>query len=270
MKLLNEKKGLERWMLMTIIFAIFGFAIILWYFYITKPYTEVDREACAASIVLRSAIFVGESLKASTPLNCRTEQVKIDNRYKTDEQIKKRIVDAMDTCWSMVGKGEMNFMPKDFLSEEYCLICSSIQFDEKTRRDFPVITGFLDYMNKTKVPGQEISYYNYFFGNEATLKKMSDFEIDTSNDYAVLFVLYKAGTFTPKIFNIIGGSVGLGLGLIFPPAGVAGAVIYTVAGYSGTSFLSFYSTSAGKVGFYLIPYKGKEIEKYCTRFENAP
>lgn len=273
MKIFNGKKGLERWMLIMIILAILGFAIILWFLFITKPYSVVDKEACRTSIRLRSIAVLGEPLKAAAPLQCKTEPIKIDNKnYKTEEQINKRIADAMAECWSMVGEGKLNFMPRDWAGQKYCLICSTINFDDKISKDFPVVTGILRYMSDTKFQGEK-TYYNYIFGDDATFSGKSDLSIDTFNEYAIVFTLYEGGWLTR---NLPAGIGVIALWAIFPPSGLVSALIIGGAGALGGAFvgnpiLSFFSSHGDlDSSLQMMKYDFKEINKYCTKFDNAP
>lgn len=313
MSIINNKKGLEREMLVFLILAIVGFAIIIWYIYVIKPYSMFDKKVCETSIETRTIPVVGMIEKATTPLNCRTEQVKIDKSYKTEEQIKKEIADEMLDCWNMVGRGERNFMPQGFWTEGYCLICSNIQFDSKIKQEFPVIAGILSYMNATKMDG--MTYYNAIWGENSYLPGGIDVNVDTSKDYAVMFSLKKAGWLSSNkgavATVIIAGSVILAIatgGAAAPVVGVLSTATTTTATATtttmtavfaseaaatlGTTILTgvatgasqfaigaglgkmalntFFLTSAGEAGLHLIPNEGKEIQKYCTRFENAP
>lgn len=304
-KTLKDKKGLERSMLVTLIIGIITLAIIIWYFAVFKPYSGVDKEACRLSIIVRSMPVAGNPLKGIEPLQCKTEQIEIDNKYRTEEQIKKKVADALAECWSMVGKGELNFMPKGFWSEDYCMICSSIEFDKNAKKNFPVVSGLLSYMNNSKISGEQ-SYYNYIFNDN--LKVNADVDIDSSQDYVILFTLNKEGWLKQNQGYITtaliaggviiatiatGGAAAPVIGTIsvattatattttitfVESAAVAGgtAIISGVSGWVIKGALGkialnyFVDTAVGEAGLHLIPYEGKEIQKYCSRFENAP
>ena len=269
MKIFNNKEGVERWMLIMIILAVICFAIILLFLYITKPYSVVDKEACRTSIRLRSIAIAGEPLKAAAPLQCKTEQITIDSSYKTEDQIKEKIANSMAECWSMVGKGELIFMPKDFAGQKYCLICSRIEFDEKTKKDFPVVSGFLKYMNEEKFQDEK-TYYNYIFGDAATFSGKNDFNIDTSKDYAITFSLYQPGYLGSIAGGLLGGGIAIfGIGTGGIGTLVIGGIGAILGELTQTQVLSFFHPN-GMASIHVIPYKGEEIEKYCTRFENAP
>jgi len=281
MKIFDDKKGLERGLLVLTILIILGAGIIFLSIYRSNPYKAVDKEACRASIAIRSTPIAGESLKAAAPLNCRTEQIKIDKSYRTEEQIKKKVADAMAECWSIVGKGEMNFMPQGFWGDKYCLICSTIEFDKNAKQNFPVVSGLLYYMSNTEMPVQKQKYFNYLWGEDVSYSGNVDFDIDTSKDYAVIFSLYKSGWLKKNLVNIAGatGTVAI-IGATFLTGGsvpvISLLIVRTAAqlglGYylANTAIASFFSTNAGEAGLYLTPYDGKEIQKYCSRFENAP
>jgi len=311
MRIFDDKKGLERGLIVITILIILGAGIIFIGIYYSNPYKAVDKEACRTSIILRSTPIMGESFKAATPLNCRTEEIKIDKSYRTEEQIKKKVADAMAECWSMVGKGEMNFMPQEFWTEGYCLVCDVIKFDEKTRNNFPSFTGLLDYMNKTEMPLTKKTYYNYIYDGETNLPSNFDVDIDTSQDYAILFSLKKDGWL--KSNPDVVGAIVIGTAAVITvfTAGAAAPVMATIVaveqtaaattitavsvssgtaiiggaaaagaaklalGYVGGKYLMnkigfFRKTSVGEAQLYLMPYTKKEIEKVCTRFENAP
>lgn len=303
---IKGKKGLERWMLITIIIAIASFAIILIYFFMMKPTAIVDKEACRASIIMRAMPVAGDIAKANTPLNCRTEEIIIDSRYKTEDQIKGKIADAMAECWNMVGKGELDFMSSSLWNQDYCLICSRIEFDKKTTEKFPVLMGILSYMNNTEMSINQKSYYEYIW--RSTMPGGIDANVDTSKDYVVMFSMNKqgwlrehkeeittvviAGTviaaviFTGGAAAPVAGTLTLAtaegaaaatttatatIGTIVVKGLVTGAAKIAIMGALGhMAVTSFIETDVGEAGLHLMPYDSKEIDKQCTRFENAP
>jgi len=199
--MLNNKKGLETKMLITIILLLIGFGFLL--LFLTRiSHSELsEREACKESVTLRalpSAIL--KETGSFVPLNCKTQKfcitagflggdckedekkgidgnfeksdrvvkVKVDN----EKEIAKKIAEEVFICWDMLGQGRLSLfsqgwkarfgLTSDFVSS--CVVCSRIAFDSKTLKDKGIQidkVNVYDYMMKHKVPGKEFTYAEY-------------------------------------------------------------------------------------------------------------
>lgn len=150
----------------------------------------VGKTTCEASIKghaalkLKYADFSGE-------INCPTVRFKIDD--KKEDVVKKKIADAMVDCWNQFGKGKLELFSDDSV---YCAICHRITFDKNVQ-----VKGFTEYLAKTNVPGQKISYIQYLttaktensdFLNVLTNQKIDDSILASQqNEYAIIFTYIK-------------------------------------------------------------------------------
>jgi len=201
-----------------------------------------DREICRDSVLLRERSKVLEH-PVLGELKCKTENVQIDS---TDEdEINRIFAEEMYDCWYQFGEGE-----KDFLSDynfaggdNWCFVCSTIDFSEKTKDSISVVDDLDDYLASERVPfAGEVTFFEYFFGEGSYLEDGSSFlDIDTSDKkYVVFFAdkrMDKGWLLNPTKIEAsdwvlmgtgcsIGGGVGAVVGSIIPGAGtVAGAAI---------------------------------------------
>ena len=91
-----------------------------------------DREACRTSVLLKSqSKILGKPMYEE--LNCKTEVHEIKTTDK--EEIYKFMTYRMYDCWYQFGEGKKDFLDNyDFgNSDEWCNICSRIDFDENVQ-----------------------------------------------------------------------------------------------------------------------------------------
>jgi len=199
---------------------------------------EVDKYACHKSIMDRSLSFIGlQPTQTLVPLRCETENITIKTRDQ--KTIEKTIADAMYDCWWMVSDNDGN--PLDFFSEDNwreigffgtsktnCIICSTIKFDKKVKEN-PQSIDLMNYLAQNKIPLKNITYLNYFTGNDDTgLGQKIDAEPSkTDQDMAIIFMSIKGdnlGNALKREGSMIGGILlgGLGIGKFFSGFGNIG------------------------------------------------
>ena len=203
---------------------------------------EVDKYACHKSIMDRSLSFIGlQPTQTLVPLRCETENITIKTRDQ--KTIEKTIANAMYDCWWMVSDNDGN--PLDFFSEDSwreigffgtsktnCIICSTIKFDKKVKEN-PQSIDLMNYLAQNKIPLKNITYLNYFTGNDDTgLDQKIDAEPSkTDQDMAIIFMSIKGdnlGNALKREGAMIGGLIigGLGIGKFFSGLGIpAGEVL---------------------------------------------
>ena len=190
-----EKRGLEAKTLVWIIIVIICFAIILLVIK-TWPFTQtIDKEACHESVLLRSLPGISEASKLITPLRCKTEDIRIDKNYRTEQMIQERVANAMYDCWWMLGEGKLTPFSESTWKEmgvipakSLCVICSTIKFDNKIKEKISQV-DVLNYLNKEKIPGKDTTYFEYFSDEKGTILP-TDVKVEpikTDNDYAIIF-----------------------------------------------------------------------------------
>jgi len=263
-------KAQMREFIVAVIILLFSAAMI--FIFIEKArLSEVSgKQACRQSVELRSEkIAKGLSAAGITevPLNCKTEPIKISTT--NDEEIKETIANAMQECWWMLGEGQLVFFT-DTDKVAHCLICSTIEFDEKVQKKIPTIE-IGNYLSTTIVPGKNITYLEYLSGGLEVPKNQQsiDFTLSTSKKYAVLFLTGK-GTNLNEVITLGAEAVTALLFGVF-----TGGIGYTIVGGLATTAITKTTLAAtGGVDKYytliqLTEFPGN-VEKVCDRIETIP
>jgi hypothetical protein len=192
MKFINNlKKGeLSTQQIVLLIILILSFIIILFFLFRMNFGGESEKDICRNSVMMRGTSSVSSD---ALPLKCSRNYICITQngdcigmvkptkiKVKTEEEVYEALAKEMSDCWWMLGDGKVDYIGKDFFfKDNYCSICDQILFDSSLTK----IKGFekgkiskdklYDYMAKTKMPTQNITYAEYLLGtNEiATLKQ---------------------------------------------------------------------------------------------------
>lgn len=216
--------------------------------------TGVDKEACKQSIRLNAYTklrtrtgtdlgkYIVDPYGNAVQLQCATEYLEV--RGTDPEVLKNRIADSMVDCWQMYGEGDLEVF--DTEDNNYCAVCSRLEFKEETR-----LPGFTQFLTGNVAPMQDTTYMEYFkqagkrcggkilpeedtpgIFEESDISKIDT--IDTSSPLAVMFVMGKnaypngfveAGEIeTAGLFLGIGAGAGLVTGVILCATGVGCAV----------------------------------------------
>jgi len=190
-----KKASLTAKQVTVVILLIVGFAIVAILYWKFISNTNIDRDACHESVVVRgTASYVTESSKEYVPLKCKTAKFCITNKFigKGDctefkgetgvskvrvtnkEQIEKFLAGEVVNCWSMLGEGKLSLFSQ-YRAETYglgsvyptCVICSRIAYDKKSLEDAGIDLSkinLLTYMTSHKVPDKSVSYFDYLAG----------------------------------------------------------------------------------------------------------
>ena len=155
----NKKANISTTVLITVIFLITSFVIILLAYGSVDFGGLSDKEICHESVLLRGTL-PGLGIREISPLQCKTEKICIrgdkffgkgncnedfgelkEVKYTNAdslEDVEKTIADNVVDCWSMMGKGEISLYSEGWASFGFggvtsnCVICSRIAFDTKT------------------------------------------------------------------------------------------------------------------------------------------
>jgi len=260
------KKGeLTTQQIVGLIILITSFVIILFFLFRLNIGKESKSELCHNSAILKSkSIFP----KDTTQLSCyrsykcitqdgsceglnNPEIVKVDNITK----IYSELANEMTDCWWMFGNGNVNYVGKDFLKNNYCSICSQVLFDNSLNKINGVKNGQIskdelyDYISKTKMSDGKNTYAEYLFGtnNIEQLKQASSGNggpatfgnIDVGKQFFVVmgitsevsttswWVVAVGGTIAGTVIatSPIGWIAGAGVAITSIAAGVAGSEI---------------------------------------------
>ena len=182
----NKKGGVESKIVYFVLFLVILAIMVFMVQTIGKGGERTGRGMdCYSSVA-------AHAMDKNVDINCPREDITIP----TKEAIKPMLADAMYRCWHDFHKGRKDLM---IISGRYCSVCSFIEFKEKTKEP---ITDFNEYLNKTFIPGKDMTYSQYLEGY-AKGKLAADvpiplytkyktlLDIDTTKDYGVIFFYAK-------------------------------------------------------------------------------
>ncbi|MCS7134284.1 MAG: hypothetical protein NZ889_00270 [Candidatus Pacearchaeota archaeon] len=296
---MKKKAGITQHFLIGLIILVVA-AALLFYFFRQIPYKESsEKEACHKSVVLRNEIFLRGELVLEVPLRCKTQKIKIDST--NEETIKREIANTMYDCWWMLGQGKMNFFQRKptLGNPSYCVICATIEFDEKVQKKIKKIDGILLYLIKTKVPGKNISYWEFLQNAEAPIEKLPvEISLETNRKYALVYSLTEKSTLLGSlgggtIMGLAGAFAGAAIGTIILPgagtvvgsliAGKISTVVTLTGALAGTTFGIYTGNEIGDklqeliekndywVSFMLVPFEAEAIKQLkCSSIESIP
>ncbi len=173
-----------------VVILVISFVVLLFLLFKINFNPIVDKETCHQSIVYRATAKIKAiDLSESIPLKCQTEKIcltmsgddceligtkknpvnKINlgsDKVKAKEKIKEVLVDKLVECHSMIGEGQLNFLPSHFLKlkdTKYGLICNRIIFDKEAQEQIENIGfgEFYSYLEKKTIGDK--SYLDYLY-----------------------------------------------------------------------------------------------------------
>ncbi|MFA5857057.1 MAG: hypothetical protein WC867_06860 [Candidatus Pacearchaeota archaeon] len=324
-KYLIKKAQLVSNQLILLIILLVSFVAILSIFFYWNWNAGIDRETCHESVVLRS-VYNGKFIETSdiVPLKCQTEKICITkgnncngivgttkspvtkiqlsrNKALNNDEIKEAIAGALYDCHSMLGEGKLNFMPRSFWDENYCLICSRFAVDNETNNEIKDISymELYQYMKSRETPGSR-SYLEATYDvskvddmrtilenvrilfNEANsgapIYRVEDMKIDLTKQNTIVVQIVPSSTWKSWIGGIAGGILVTG-GIIAAPFTFGGSLTLTgvgiavVAGGAVGGVVYYKSLPDGSQYGYpsIYPYSVDTLNNLkCTSFETAP
>ena len=172
---MKRRGALTAKQLITIIILIISFSIILIFFLGLGLKSEISKESCRNSVILRGTLPFG---KSTVNLNCKTEKVCVSGggdcanfpadriaRVSEKEQLFAVITDMMYDCWWQMGEGKVDYLPEGFKGN-YCAICNRVEFDDKIKTGnlkSIKLPEFYSYLRGRQAPDGS-SYLFYFYG----------------------------------------------------------------------------------------------------------
>ena len=239
-----------------------------------------DSQICRKSVELHSGLHI-KGLNPYEDLKCPPSYEKISN---TDDNIvKKEIANMMADCfWKFGGDDKLELFGED---GTYCALCNYIEFKGSAKNK--QISDFRKFLATEPVPikyDYNISYAHYFLGRPLSADEYNDMltgqtEIDTSNDYGVMFLYSKdrymhkiwagaTGGTTAAVLTAIGGVL-----LVIPDVTItklAAVVVLSMASGAAGGAVG-YDLGSDKAydhghGVILIPYDEDDLkELQCTQ-----
>ncbi|VVB80437.1 Uncharacterised protein [uncultured archaeon] len=191
----SNKKGDVNWFIVSLVVIIVSLVVIVLVFMRFNFSGDVDRTACMESAVVRASITDTLSLKNAVPLSCKTKRICVTSNviekgncevgnsedfglgstYVTERltgskenketQIKMILAREMADCWNMLGEGNLQIFTREITNNPIngkIIVCSRVMFDDSVTNDIQSVSGMNSYLLSHKVPGKEISYWDYF------------------------------------------------------------------------------------------------------------
>jgi len=178
-----KKGAVESYFLITVLLAIIGFGIILYFLLNIDFGRQTEEEICKLSVLSRATspklAQSGVPLKCSTKKICLTqggecsknfagENPKIEKLSNNEQEAKKQIekisADAILGCWRMMGEGKLDLFGS--LKNQFgwgeqkptCVICSRIAIDESFPEKKLSETNINKYMKDNIIPELGVNY----------------------------------------------------------------------------------------------------------------
>ncbi len=328
----RRKAELTSGQIVSIIILAISFIIILFILYKAYNWNPlIDRETCHESIVYRSSVNWG-LIKTSNmvPLKCQTEKVcltmggkectqvgknspnnpvttvKLDKDIiSARQQVMDKIAEGMYDCHSMLGEGQLGFMPEKGYPKKYCLICARFVLDEEARQKIEDIryTELYQDLWKKVAPNKKTyleylhpdwkdwrSIWNLFLELKKNIKDdgilgaeqksitRSDYTIEDwkinledENGFVIVAQTEPAGYW--QSFALAGGTA-IGAGAL-AATGFGAPVAVTLLAAGGAGATTFwYSSPTGDFEYsppHIEPYSLERLQSLnCDSFETAP
>ncbi len=223
-----------------------------------------------------------------------------------EEKIKETIADSMINCWNNYGRGSSEIFQNKG-SNYYCVLCSSIQFENKdseTKNDnsktIIKMSDLYNYLKNNYVPYSQYNDLTYleflsncdlngcyvknfyiFNPNEEMNNELKtslsnyDYDISTDKDYAILYFIYENNAIINKL-DALKASAGAGVVsailLFFAPVStpilLVGAVgTFVSVGASAVTFKIASKSPEWSAGVTIVPYD-PEFLKENLKCEN--
>jgi hypothetical protein len=322
----NKKKGQNSagFIVGIVLVVITIFVLVLVYMQLSTK-GEMDRNVCHQSVVVRGTLGATPVGSDTFELKCKTKRIcvtavkgedckksmgseaviyqvngTLENKQK---QMRQLIAREMADCWSMMGEGKLNVFSREWTKEakfsSVGVVCTRIAFDDsiiavESGNTISTLDGMNAYLLSHKVPGKQISYWDYFrdtadgdtlqlFSGEDFVKaggNISSTVLNLSSQKAIVYFEFKADTMAKRIGQMAGGG-GVLIGSLFTPLGrglslvggptaalaAVGAGVY-YGGEIGEKIQSYFSTNpiSNEVdksisGLFLIDYTPEGFKK---------
>ena len=303
---MDRKGELTSQQLVTIIVLIISFGVILVFFFMLDFKSDVGKEACHNSVVLRGTSPLG---KESVRLNCQTESVCLTRGAKcsaapsdarivkvnTKEELHRELGLMMYDCWWQMGQGKVDYQPKGWGDNNYCVICNRIYVDDSIKKDTSTekmsevsMLDFYKYLQTTKVPNGKQTYTQHLYGlssldgvNSALKEQKIDlygekYNLAFDKGYALVTSMKKGGSWRGAVgFGLIGAVAGIGI-VAWPIGATSTAVIIGLGGGGGLTAggIGGFAVSGGGVDYITptyYPYTEQTLKELnCDEFSSLP
>jgi len=190
---MGKKGEISTAFLVTTLFAVAGFILLLVFLYNTLVPKNIDSEVCHQSVIFRATIPT--LTEQFIPLKCKTKKICITSaglfnsgncpdfkgetgittvKVKSEREIEQLFSQEIVDCWTMMGEGKLDLFTsatKVFgvggRIGSSCVICSRIAFDKEALLKKGIDPDKINielYMMTHKVQDSNFSYLEYIAG----------------------------------------------------------------------------------------------------------
>lgn len=278
-------QGIVIFIFALVIIAFLG--ILVWGIFSNQA---ISYQSCQTSVSAKGIFNFKyfEVGKEKFPLNCQTQKICLSDsgdeckntafpdpsqdksakvvKLKADDalakqQVTDQIIDAIVDCHTMLGGGQVNFLPSGSQDKNYCLVCDRIILDDKAR-ELSLQISYIDLyqrMKQRKTNGG-VSYLEAVYGVDKVsdmvlkldevknnlnskitddrfkVRDVQDLKIDLTRENVIISEIIPKGTIDAWTKSAVWGGVvtaGIillpvgGLGLAVLAGGTTAAVVYT-------------------------------------------
>jgi hypothetical protein len=147
----SRKKAVWRGYILALILGLIVLTLSMYFlFFEYFSSDELDGQECRQSVILRANSpdlkNLGTDMKGLFPLKCRTEVVTLDS--SDPDEIYEKISRAVASGWYMFGRGEFDFVHREYLDPlskkklSYCVVFARLHYTAKASAEYYEGTGF--------------------------------------------------------------------------------------------------------------------------------
>jgi len=295
----NRRAAISINMIIMVILLVFSVAVILFFWSQFDWKSDIDKEACHTSVVLRHSSNIKGSVQAlPIPLKCKTEKIcftsglfqNCDNQFAGEKyekiniggdetKLKEELSKLSYECWDMLGRGLLEYHPRVWgWDKNYCSPCSRIAFSDELHASVPSISykELYKHMAENKVPNPDLdmSYLRFLYGIEdypAVNVQLDDMEdrvqrgggriedIDLGKQHVVMVMMNKEGWGGTILGGVVGGIAAITV--ISLTGGTAAIPIFLVGSGGGARIASAFTSDAVFSPPTIMPYEAEYLQK---------
>lgn len=287
--------------LVGIMLLVFGFTILLLIFVPVLNQSEVDRQICHESVILRMTLPDDFNLKSLPDLRCSTKKICVTTGFlgygdcKEDfengfwhedikvngkgddlgEEVNAFLAKELKDCWSMMGQGKGQIFTREMRKKNACSICSRISFDEKLKGKLGnEIYGLGDYLEEHTLPNSDKTFAKFLSNDLAEANYFDELNKLTTNEKAIVFIEVDESNWEESVLKFAGTAIGGvgGIVLLKSPTGASlGSAVGFALGWKIGSAIDGKKDFKYRSGWVLVDYNSEYLQDLdCSSFESLP
>lgn len=256
-----KKAEISSSFLIKLVLLLVGFGILVYAVVGFVSPGNIDRTACHQSVILRGTISEGlvmDQLKNIPNLQCETKKLCITDKIfgddcsysgksgkdyvierisgdkdKKQEALKRIVSREIAECWHIMAEGKLQIFTRPFMfSESQCVICTQVEFGENIQKEFKNINGVVKYMVEHKVPGKEVSYYEFLYGTKTPEIYDKENDFLTTKKKAIVFYENSTNKFASATYTVLFAAMSTAVGAKAgaTTGGLIGSVVIPIPG----------------------------------------